>query len=82
MFTIQRLNPSGDAFLLRWHGRAIAGYAGPLHHREEDRIHNDPDSAYAWALRDDPDELAALNQATFQLPTFQLVATTRKARSW
>ncbi len=82
MFTIQKLHSLGDTYLLWWHGRAIAGYAGPLHHTDEDQLHDDPNSAYAWALRDDPDDLAELNQLAWQFPTFQLVATTRKERSW
>lgn len=50
---------------------APASRTGPLHPTDEDRLHDDPDSAYDWELDNDPDDLAALNQATWQFPTFQ-----------
>jgi hypothetical protein len=50
---------------------APASRTGPLHPTDEDRLHEDPDSAYDWELDNDPDDLAALNQATWQFPTFQ-----------
>lgn len=73
MFTIQMLNPSGDCYLLWWDGDTVTAYAGPLHHTDEDRLHDNPGRAYDWELDDDPDELARLNAASWQYHTFSFI---------